>query len=183
MARGDHALLDGQPPGFYFLVAGDSSAARASLLRAIDRQPRARFFALLGDGEHGLGQGARARSLYLEALLHDPFDAAIELVVDEEVRTLPDLARNEMGLDEPVAWAAAVGAVTGVLPVRRTTERPLPDSDDGALARARAFVDALGRAAAGAGSGIAARKEMKRLAPGLFAAYVERLAGGRAALV
>jgi len=177
-ARGDDGCLDEQPPGYFFLAAGDAAGARASLHRAIARAPRARFLALLADADLALGEAGVARGHYFEALLLDPFDAAIHLLADEEVRALPNVARHEMDIvGEPIAWAAAVGAVTGVLPVGRALALP-PTQHDG-VARARAFVDALRRAAAtGSGAdGILARREMKQHAPGLFAVYMERLLG------
>jgi len=158
-ARGDAGLLNGQPPGYYFLLGSDIAAARASLEAAVALERRARFLALLGDAEP-------SRTRYAEALLLDPYDVAIDRVADDEVRSLPDVARFEMGLEaDPIAWAGPTGIVTGVLP---GVAVPVAAAD-GELGRARAFATALARGS------VADRKEMKRLAPELFAAYLEGL--------
>src|SRR5262249_40362625 len=104
-ALGDDGLLEGAPAGPHLLAGGHAAGARASLERALALTRRARFVALLADA-------TRSRALYLEALLLNPRDVAFERIADAEVRALPDVARDELGLE--VDWTAAVGAVTGV---------------------------------------------------------------------
>ncbi|WP_437931948.1 hypothetical protein WMF37_22745 [Sorangium sp. So ce291] len=199
-AEGDDGRLEGQPPGYYWLAAGDAAEAHASLAAAAQARRSARTLFLLADAATSLGEPA-ARRLYLEALLRDPFDAALASARDEAVRGLPDVARYELEIeDEPAAWSAPVGIVTGVLPLplgialdevssggagapgRAVAGRP-GSSEEEALGRARRFVAALAtassREARRSGEAvIEARRAMKRLAPALFAAYMAR--GGAA---
>ncbi|XXX81952.1 hypothetical protein WMF30_24645 [Sorangium sp. So ce134] len=198
-AEGDDGRLEGQPPGYYWLAAGDVAEAHASLLRAVEVRRSARALFLLGDAATSLGEPA-ARRFYLEALLRDPFDAALASARDEAVRGLPDVARYELEIeDEPAAWAAPVGIVTGVLPPPvgialdevvsggaaasgEAAERPWSPGQEEALSMARRFVAALAaassREARRSGEAvIEARRAMKRLAPALFAAYMARGGG------
>ncbi|WP_437728685.1 hypothetical protein [Sorangium sp. So ce861] len=200
-AEGDDGRLEGQPPGYYWLAAGEVAEAHASLLRAVEARRSARALFLLGDAATSLGEPA-ARRFYLEALLGDPFDASLASARDEAVRGLPDVARYELEIeDEPAAWSAPVGIVTGVLPPPLgiasvpdevgaggaaasggAPERPRSPAQDEALSKARRFVAALAAASSREArlSGeavIEARRAMKRLAPALFAAYMARGGG------
>ncbi|WP_437820321.1 hypothetical protein [Sorangium sp. So ce1078] len=198
-AEGDDGRLEGQPPGYYWLAAGEAAEARASLASAAEARRSARTLFLLGDAATSLGEPA-ARRFYLEALLRDPFDASLASARDEAVRGLPDVARYELEIeDEPAAWSAPVGIVTGVLPPPLgialdevgcggaaasggAVERPWSPGQDQALAQARRFVAALAaassREARRSGEAvIEARRAMKRLAPALFAAYMARGGG------
>ncbi len=190
--RGDGALLEGEPPGFYLLAAGDLEGARASLSRAAVTAPSAHTLFLLGDASFLSGARAEAGRAYLGALLADPFDRALEAVRDDDVRALPDVAEDEIGIEEaPAAWSAPVGVVTGVLPWPSGLPRELLEAagiggrtaaEQEALGAARAFVEALATAASPAGRGegaIEVRRRMKRLSPALFAAYMERVVGRR----
>ncbi|WP_437682896.1 hypothetical protein [Sorangium sp. So ce131] len=198
-AEGDDGRLEGQPPGYYWLEAGDVAEAHASLARAAEARRSARTLCLLADAATSLGDPA-ARRLYLEALLRDPYDAALAAARDEGVRGLPDVARYELEIEEePRAWSAPVGIVTGVLPPPlgialdevASGAQPAPGESGGpprspgqeeAVARARRFVAALAaassREARRSGEAvIEARRTMKRLAPALFAAYMARGGG------
>lgn len=199
-AEGDDGRLEGQPPGYYWLATGDAAEARASLSSAAQVRRSARTLFLLADAATALGEPA-ARRYYLEALLRDPFDAALASARDEAVRGLPDVARYELEIEEePAAWSAPVGIVTGVLPppvgialdevglAERVAsggavdERPRAAGQAEALSRARRFVAALAEASSREArrSGeavIEARRAMKRLAPALFAAYMTRGGG------
>ncbi|MGK3983231.1 hypothetical protein WME99_09340 [Sorangium sp. So ce136] len=200
-AEGDDGRLEGQPPGYYWLAAGDVAGAHASLLRAVEARRSARVLFLLGDAATSLGEPA-ARRFYLEALLRDPFDAALASARDEAVRALPDVARYELEIEEePAAWSAPAGIVMGVLPLSMgfaldevssggatapggaVAERSGSSEQQEARARARRFVAALAtassREARRSGEAvIEARRAMKQLAPTLFAAYMAR--GGAA---
>ncbi|XXY49523.1 hypothetical protein WME91_00010 [Sorangium sp. So ce269] len=199
-AEGDDGRLEGQPPGYYLLATGDVVGAHASLLRAAEARRSARTLFLLADAATALGEPA-ARRLYLEALLRDPFDAVLASARDEAVRGLPDVARYEIEIEEePAAWSAPVGIVTGVLPPPvgialdevgsgeavapggAVVEQPWSPGQAEALAQARRFVAALAaassREARRSGEAvIEARRVMKRLAPALFAAYMVRGGG------
>ncbi|WP_437516753.1 hypothetical protein [Sorangium sp. So ce1099] len=199
-AEGDDGRLDGQPPGYYLLAAGDAAEAHASLAVAAQARRSARTLFLLADAATSLGEPA-ARRLYLEALLRDPFDAALVSARDEAVRCLPDVARYELEIeDEPAAWSAPAGIVTGVLPLPvgfaldevssgaaaapggAAVERSGSAEQEEALGRARRFVAALATASSrearrSGDAVIEARRAMKRLAPALFAAYMARGGG------
>ncbi len=190
--EGPLGLLEGWPPAFYWLAAGALDDAQASISLALRGERRARWLALAGDVALARVEAVEARRLYLQAMLLDPFDVRFEAVIDDDVRCLPDLAKNEFGiLEEPAAWAAPVGVLTDTLPARLPgmasgEERAANGAGwsaaqfDG-LGRARAFLDALDRAGSGSAADrshvIEARRTMKRLAPALFEAYMERLAG------
>ncbi len=189
---GETATLEGEPAGFYLIEAGAFDEAAASLARAASGAPSAHVLLLLGDATLLAGGRPEARRRYLEALVLDPFDAALAAVRDEEVRALPDVARDELEIeDEPRAWSAPVGVVTGVLPSPASLPRAAlaPAQPGGrtageqqALAAARAFVQALADAASPEGRGAGAievRRTMKRLSPPLFAAYMERVVRGK----
>lgn len=168
--------LAGEPAGYYLLAAGMPAAARASLETAASRGRHAHVLFLLADACATLRLPA-ARSLYLEALLLDPFDQALATAVDPVVRELPELADDEFELDPPAAWAAPVGLVAGVLP------RPTIDmvaallahpAATAALTSARRFVQAFVQAEEGAADVVEARRTMKQLAPSLFERYLRR---------
>jgi hypothetical protein len=192
--RGQLDIVLGLPPpervdALIDLAAGDDAmalplAVRVRLLgRAADElrrsaappRQRARGLSLLAGAEHSLRRRALARLYWLEALLLDPWGSALAGIPDDEVRGLPDVARTEMGLvEDPVAWAAAVGVVIGALPPHPPAR--LPPTANPCLARARRFVAALPAARAG---DVDARREMKQLAPQLFDAYLDGLREGR----
>nr|AYM54057.1 hypothetical protein [Byssovorax cruenta] len=183
-------VLEGQPPGFYWLEAGAFEEARASLTRSLARGPSVRGLFLLGDASLLLGAGGPARRHYLEALLLDPFDAALAAVRLEEVRALPATARDELEIEEePAAWSAPVGMVTGVFPlgvglsleglalleVEQPAGRAVGARE--ALGRARAFARALVEMGTPEGRGrvVELRRQMKQISPRLFAAYMDRV--------
>lgn len=191
-SEGEDAALEGQPPGYYLLEAGAVAEARTSLAAAVAVRRRPRALYLLADATALLGEPGAARHLYLEALLRDPFDPALAAARDDAVRALPDVARDELDIeDEPTAWSAPVGIVTGVLPRPAAPGAcspaeaappcaPRSPLQQQALDRARRFVEALTAASAHAqrrdGEGvIEARRTMKRLAPTLFAEYLRRV--------
>lgn len=190
--QGDDACLAGWPVGVYHARAGDLPAARASLTAALARARRARTLYALGDLAAQEGDPSGARDWYCEALARDPFDIEAQSAIrDREILELPDIARYELELDlYPEAWSAPLGMITGVfrIPGQAPALAPVPgdpaaDRPRGqldALASAQAFIAAL-VAAETAGTRpseqaglIAARRAMKRLQPGLFAAYLER---------
>lgn len=184
--RGESVEVAGHPLAYLLVEAGLLDDAARLLSDLCQRAPCARDMFLHADlhvlrGEHGV-----ARVLYRSALLMNPYHAYFERIRDQEVRALPEVARYELEIEEdPRAWSAAAGMVTGVLPIHPGTREmrasksdpDVPASD--ALARARAFAAALVEAFAARASGdqhavIAARRAMRQLAPTLFAAYLER---------
>jgi hypothetical protein len=127
-----------------------------------------------------------ARRHYRDALLIDPFDGAFENVLDDDVRSLADVAESDVEVEgEPHAWAAAVGIVAGVQALPSPSDFPLSEpnqSPGAALGRARQFIEALVLTTAPQGRHdpsalIEARRTMKRASPALFAWYMARLAG------
>ena len=108
------------------------------------------------------------------------------------MRVLPDVARDEIGIEDvPAAWSAPVGVVIGVLPWPAGLSRELTLAaaparwtveEQQAMDQARAFVEALVESASPAGRGagtIEVRRRMKRISPRLFAAYMERVVRGK----
>lgn len=189
---GDAVELAGELPGFYLLAAGADEAALTSLTRAAAAGRRARTLYLLADATMVLRGPQVARPLYFEALLLDPFDHALRAARCENVRFLPEVAQREFAIeDEPAAWCAPVGVVTGVLPcpptladhLRPEARASLPaaasDHQQACLLRARRFVQAmvidasLDYVAADAAV-IEARRTMRELAPTLFEAHMQR---------
>ncbi len=189
---GDAVELAGELPGFYLLSAGADEAALASLTRAaaVSRRPRTLY--LLADAAMTLRGPGVARPLYFEALLLDPFDHALRAARCENVRFLPEVAQQELAItDEPAAWCAPVGVVTGVLPcppvladhLLPTARESLPaaanDHQKACLLRARRFMQAMHTDISldfGADdlAVVDARRTMRELAPTLFEAHMRR---------
>ncbi|HEY0135739.1 MAG TPA: hypothetical protein VGB85_16760, partial [Nannocystis sp.] len=189
---GDAVELAGELPGFYLLSAGADEAALASLTGAAAVDRRARTLYLLADATMVLRGPRVARPLYFEALLLDPFDHALRAARCENVRFLPEVAQREFTIDdEPAAWCAPVGVVTGVLPCPPVlaehllpgARASLPDAasphQKACLQRARRFMQAMHIDASldfGADDVpvIEARRTMRELAPTLFEAHMQR---------
>jgi hypothetical protein len=184
-ASGPTALLDGKAASVLLLEAGDPHTAWTIAAEAVADSPRARFLSYLADVEHRLDHRSRSRARYREALALDPYDVDWDAVADEDVKSLPEIARSELELEDGVAWAAPVGVVMRVLPAgdppALSASSALSASPDGApspqppaLGHAREFLRALVRAAQDRGtSAIDARRQMRTLAPRLLAAYLE----------
>lgn len=184
--RGDGFALDGRLPGHYFLDAGELERAGQSLARALEHERRARTVFAWAELAALYGDRRAARAAYTEALLRDPFDMAVDRARDSDVACLPDVARYDFDItDEPVAWCAPAGMVTGVLPrvapeaLQRFCACDGAADRTAALERARGFVRALheaGDRSRGRDAIIAARRRMKQLQPGLFREYLGRIA-------
>jgi tetratricopeptide (TPR) repeat protein len=187
--HGDDALLVGWPVGVYHARAGDLAAARASLTAALARTRRARTLYALGDVAAQEGDLLAARACYCEALARDPFDAeAVSAIRDREILELPDIARYELEIERcPEVWSAPLGMITGVFRIPRALELA-PAREDTARSReqrearaaAQRFTAAI-VAAELATNVIEARREMKRIQPALFAAYLEQRSARRGA--
>ncbi len=178
--HGDGGELDGRLAGEYLLEAGELEGAQASLAAAAATRRQARPFYRLADAIFLRGDVAAARRVYLQALLLDPFDAALGDACDEAVRGLPAVVRYQIEIDdEAEAWCAPAGVLKGVFPRPSPEDVPpllptaeaLPPRRREALDRARAFVAAL--AASGSAPVVEVRRTLKRLSPQLFAAYME----------
>lgn len=181
-ASGPTALLDGKPASVLLLEAGDAHTAWTIAAEAVRDSPRARFLSYLADVEHRLEHRSRSRARYREALALDPYDVDWDVVADDDVKSIPEIARTELELEDGVAWAAPVGVVMRVLPIGDPP--PSPASPDGvqdhppalapALGHAHEFLRALVRATQDRGANaIDARRQMRALAPQLLAAYLE----------
>jgi tetratricopeptide (TPR) repeat protein len=185
-AGGPAALLDGKPASALLLEAGDAHTAWAIAIAAVRDSRRARFLAYLADVEYRLDHKSRALTRYREALALDPYDVDWDELTSDDVKMLPDIARTELELPDGVAWAAPVGVVLRVLPIGdppalSAPSAPSPAPSAGvppapaALEHARDFLRALLRASHERGVGaIDARRQMRKLAPQLLAAYLER---------
>lgn len=191
-ARGPETTLLGRVPGHYLLEAGAVERARESLERALARTRSAPVLLAWADLLMDSGQPERARAIYLEALVRNPYAGALDRVRDADIAALPDVALSELDIaDEPRAWCAPVGMVMGVLPsvpgerLRQALDSPPEPGEDHqpgaraperalALERARQFVRALQDATTchGRDDLMAARRTMKRLQPALFRVYL-----------
>jgi len=188
--QGDAGTLEGRLAGEILIDAGALAEAEVSLAAALAARREARALYRLADAIFLRGDTATARRRYREALLVDPFDAALLDVRDAEVRGLPGVVRIELEIDdEPDAWTAPAGILTGVLPwpargdagaAPGAGEDAMPAARREALGRARGFVEAL--AAAGTARGeaaVAVRREMKRISAAMFEVYMDRVVRGR----
>lgn len=187
---GDHALLEGRLPGELLWESGDLASAQASLRRAAQAGEGARARFRLADLTVELGAIESARRFHRDALLLDPHDDAFALVRDSAVRSLPDVAETEVEIEEdPVAWAAPVGVVLGVLPriaggeeERSAWELVRAPAALHVLTKARQFVEVLSRLSmpeirTDREAVIAARRRLKALCPALFRVYLRGLGG------
>lgn len=174
-ASGSTGLIEGKAASVLLLAAGDPHTAWSAAADAVGDSPRARFLAYLADVEHRLGQKSRTRARYREALAMDPFDVDWDEVADEEVKALPEVAEDEMELEDGIAWSAPVGVVLKVLPAGEAPPSCAPHDprNRSALVPPCAFLHALLRARLDPGTAIEARRQMRALAPRLLAAYLE----------
>jgi len=188
--QGDAGMLEGRLAGEFLIDAGELAEAEVSLAAALAVRREARALYRHADALFLRGDTAAARRRYREALLVDPFDAALLDVRDAEVRGLPGVVRIELEIDdEPEAWAAPAGIITGVLPwpargdaaaAPGVGEDARPPERREALGRARAFVEALAAARTARGdAAITVRREMKRLSAAMFEVYMDRVIRGR----
>ena len=188
--QGDAGTLEGRLAGEILIEAGALADAEVSLAAALAAKREARALYRLADAIFLRGDTAAARQRYREALLLDPFDAALLDVRDADVRALPGVVRIELEIDdEPEAWAAPAGIITGVLPwpargdaaaAPGVGEDAMPPERREALSRARGFVEALAAASTARGdAAIAVRREMKRLSAAMFEVYMDRVVRGR----
>jgi tetratricopeptide (TPR) repeat protein len=168
------------------IEAGDLDGALSVLTSALEPTRTADLLFALGDVQTLRGNPTSARRHYRDALLIDPFDAAFENVLDDDVRSLADIAESDVEIEgEPRAWAAAVGIVAGVLALPSPSDFPLSEPNPSlaaALGRTRRFIEALVLTTAphgrqGPTALIEARRTMKRASPALFAWYMARLTG------
>jgi len=178
-AGGPAALLDDKAASVLLLEAGDPHTAWATAVEAVRDSRRARFLAYLADVEHRLDHKSRALARYRAALTLDPYDVDWDAITSDDVKALPGIARTELELEDGVAWAAPVGVVLRMLPPGDPPPSAAPGAGGSAapaaLDQARDFLRALLRASHERGAGaIDARRQMRRLAPQLLAAYLER---------
>jgi tetratricopeptide (TPR) repeat protein len=178
------AAVEDEPSSFagrLRIEAGDLEGALSVLTSALERTRTADLLFALGDVQTLRDNQTSARRHYRDALLLDPFDPAFENVLDDDVRSLADVAEADVEIEgEPRAWAAAVGIVSGVLALPSPSD--FPSSLAAALARARQFTEALVQTSApharhDPNALVEARRTMKRASPALFAWYMARLTG------
>ncbi len=184
--RGDGADIGGKPPGALFVEAGAYADGVASLERALTRGRTARLLFPLADALYERGETALSRRTYLEALLEGATLPFLYDVHDPAVRELRRVCEIELEIEEdPVAFAAVAGLLTGVLP-RVDAKRPpfdalvAKEAAAGPLGKARACVywmfEAM-RAKPGSQVAVSARGRLKRLSPTTFEAFAERVLG------
>lgn len=180
---GEGAMLDDIPSGVHWLASGDTARAVRSLRATVAREPKnGRLLALLGDALVAHGSEGPARIAYRDALITAPMDIDIASLRDKSVAGLADIARKDFNVPgPPCEWAAAVGAVTGVLPLHGSGD-PAVDAQD-----VQGAVDSEGPAGIRFywlivaehltqthAERITHRRAMKELCPDLFAELLEQ---------
>jgi tetratricopeptide (TPR) repeat protein len=174
---GEGCTVGDVPAGLHWLSAGDAASAERSLRATLGRRPedgRARGY--LGDALFAQGQVERARREYARAFAEAPREMDLGLLLDPEVRSLPEIARLELEVEgDGRDWAAALGTVRGVFALPDLLLPGLPELSVGAGAEpGLEFLAALRaeRRARSLDDRVAARRVMKRLCPALFAEYL-----------
>jgi len=123
---------------------------------------------LEGNAHLPSGNVERARESYRRALRAAPQDVRMADIDDEDVRALASEAAD-MELDPPEPWLPFVGIIGGVFAWKQ-------DAFDREPTPADRFAAALGRSRTATARGapdVEARRELKRLAPALFARLAE----------
>jgi hypothetical protein len=117
--RGESIEVAGHPLAYLLIEAGLLDEAERLLSGLCQHAPCARDMFLHADLHVLRGEHSVARVLYRSALLMNPYHVYYERIRDQEVRALPEVARYELEIeDDPRAWSAAAGMVTGVLPIQ-----------------------------------------------------------------
>lgn len=163
------ARARGELAATWWLAAEQAERAVAAVdLLLADEPHDAEALLLRGNSLHARGEVGRARLDYRHALRADARCVRLEQIADEDVRLLaPEAA--ELGLSPVEPWLPFVGLVTGVFPLLAfASDRPATAQDrfEAALLRCRAS-RAQGRI------DVQARRELKGLAPALFARLLE----------
>jgi tetratricopeptide (TPR) repeat protein len=162
-------LAAGKSSAAYWLLADRPVEALAATERLLAVEPNcADALVLRGNALQAMGDLASARRSWWRALRVAPLDTIVADIADAEVRGLRSEAAD-MELTPPEAWLPFVGLVMGVFAWSgdELVRAPTPaDTFSSALARSRT-ARAHGRA------DIDARREMKQLAPLLFARMLE----------
>jgi hypothetical protein len=173
------SIAGGEPVGFHLLAAGQPEQAAESLRATLELAPAdARARAFLGDALYLVGAADRARREYFCAFLDDPSRVALEHIADPAIARLVDLARDEYELEAPAApRVPAIGIVERVF---SSPQAQLPGLLGTTVERTgpAAFVELIARERAGRtlDERVAARRQMKAMAPRLFESYLKRLA-------
>jgi tetratricopeptide (TPR) repeat protein len=170
-ALGDRleARAQGLLAASWWEAAGDPARALAALdLLLASRPHHAGALVLRGNALLRRGERARARDEYRLALRSAPASVSLQEIADDEVRLLA-LEAEELGLAPVEPWLPFVGLPGGVFALEAVLfERPPTPADrfEAALLACRAS-RAWGRI------DVAARRELKGLAPKLFARLLE----------
>jgi tetratricopeptide (TPR) repeat protein len=169
----EHGPLEranGRLAGHYWLLARRPADALASVARTLAAAPLlADALIIEGNAHLASGRRERARECFWRALRASPAEVALADIADEEVRALAYDAA-ELGLSPPEPWLPFVGLLEGIfhLSPESFAREPTPaDLFSAALVRSRT-------ATLRGTADIEARREMKRIAPGLFARLLEQ---------
>ena len=173
--HGPGCMVQQEPAGVYWLLAGDFEQGERSLRATLARDPRnVRARAARGDALYRLNDVGRARVEYAQAFAERPESVALERIADLEVAALTAAAVCEYEVDgDPVFWVAAVGTVEGIFDVPSPT---LPGLAEEPTAPGLVFYRAIAehRGARTHAERVAIRERMRALSPMLFARYLER---------
>jgi tetratricopeptide (TPR) repeat protein len=163
------ARAQGELAAVWWLAAGRPERAFAAFDALLAAQPHhSEALLLRANALHARGEVARARADYRLALRAAPERVRLDLVADAEVRLLA-LEAEELELSPVEPWLPFVGLLAGLFPLLATKlgRAPTPaDRFEAALLRCREGRNG-GRPA------VESRRELKRLAPKLFAALLE----------
>ncbi len=163
------ARAQGQLAATWWLAAGRPERAFAAFESLLAEQPHhVEALVLRANALHDRGEVARARADYRLALRVRPERVRLEQVSDVEVRLLA-LEAEELDLVPVEAWLPFVGLLTGLFPLAAVVLDRAPTPAD-------RFEAALLRCRGSRGGGkpdVEARRELKRLAPGLFAELLQ----------
>lgn len=167
---GRGSLADGVPVGAYLLEAGLVDEAAASLYATLAKAPaNGRAALLLGNALIRLERVEEARDAYRRAFRVAPLELDLAEVEDPEVRELAGLM-DELGLEgDPRVWLPSIGLLEDVLPFSALD--PVPGAGFGPATRAYDLLIAH-KGARSHGERTAIRRDLRELAPELFAALL-----------
>lgn len=167
--RDPEARAQGQLAAVWWEAAGSPAQALAALDLLLAGQPhQVEALLLRGNALYRSNESTRARADYRLALRIDPGRVRLEQLADEDVRLLA-LEAEEFDLAPVEPWLPFVGLLGGLFLLEASIfERPATAADrfEAALLQCRAS-RAWGRI------DVAARRELKKLAPKLFARLLE----------
>jgi len=179
-------VLRDTPAGWYLLQADLWEAATRSLEATVQAYPLSGSFRfMLAQAHTRLAPGSpTARAAYLAALLVDPASMLLEDVFDPDVRALAERVGELELAGQPQVWMAQVGLCEGVFDWDQLPGPPIWDGSgvpaglSGQAGASMAFLGVLQQHRLDTGRATwqvaEARRQLKQLAPRLYASCFER---------